>query len=96
MDLLTQTGRMVKMNARELLQIVISIGLLAPASMGRAAGMWTSKTAMPTARLNFCTAVVDGQIYVIGGGQTIHGPYLSVMEVYQPVEKVGCHKRFLS
>jgi N-acetylneuraminic acid mutarotase len=48
---------------------------------------WTTKTAMPTARASFATAVVNGKIYCIGGttglkdGQTIVS---GITEVYDP------------
>jgi hypothetical protein len=39
---------------------------------------------MPTARTLLATAVVDGKIYAIGGGQSLNSPPLSTVEVYDP------------
>ena len=64
-----------------LLASLMLIGLLGTASMSQEAGTWTQKADMPTARVGAVSAVVDGKIYVIGGGP---GWYVStkVVEEY--------------
>ena len=44
---------------------------------------WTRKADMPTARLHLTSAVVDGKIYVFGGGPEWPVP-LAATEVYDP------------
>jgi hypothetical protein len=48
-----------------------------------ATDIWTRKTDMPTARNFISTSIMNGRIYVIGGGNA-WGPSLSVVEVYDP------------
>jgi N-acetylneuraminic acid mutarotase len=47
---------------------------------------WTTKSAMPTPRLEFSSTTIDGLIYIIGGrdatATTIPQPVVSTMEVY--------------
>ena len=47
---------------------------------------WTEKTEMPTPKSGHTASVIDGKIYVIGGGFRGNGPYmyLSTVEVYDP------------
>jgi RNA polymerase sigma factor (sigma-70 family) len=46
---------------------------------------WTRKADMPTARAFFCTAVMDGKIFVMGGITKEYGTNgLSTVEVYEP------------
>ena len=45
------------------------VGLLCLTSTLLAQEPWTQKADMPTARLGFGTAVVNGKIYLIGGQQ---------------------------
>ena len=45
---------------------------------------WTQKADMPTDRVNLATAVVDGLIYAIGGGNNPSFGAESVVEVYDP------------
>lgn len=55
---------------------------MAPQAEG---GTWTTKADMPTGRMDLSSAVVDGKIYVIGGGAvTGAAPGLSVVEEYNP------------
>jgi len=66
-----------------LCEAFVLVGLLSLSSISLAQGPFTVKAYMPTARLSMGTAVVDGKIYVIGGGQT-ETSKLSVVEVYDP------------
>ena len=47
---------------------------------------WTEKTEMPAPKSGHTASVIDGKIYVIGGGFRGNGPYmyLSTVEVYDP------------
>jgi N-acetylneuraminic acid mutarotase len=63
--------------------VYLIVGFLYLTSILLAQEPWTKKADMPTARLAFGTAVVDGKIYVIGGQQNETVP-LSVVEVYDP------------
>jgi N-acetylneuraminic acid mutarotase len=69
---------------RDVIVLLISlmlIGLLGTASMSQEAGTWTRKADMRTGRFFSGAAVVDGKIYVIGGGPK--GSWLStVVEEY--------------
>ncbi len=66
-----------------LLTSLMLIGLLGTASMSQEAGTWTRKADMRTGRFFSGAAVVDGKIYVIGGGPK--GSWLStVVEEYDP------------
>jgi N-acetylneuraminic acid mutarotase len=76
---------MAKMNTQSIWKLVVVAGLLALASTSYAAeDTWTRKADMPTARWGLSTAVVDGKIYSIGGGQSPYGTYMSTVEVYDP------------
>ena len=44
-------------------------------------GYWTTKTAMPTARRELASSVVNGKIYVFGGN---NGSYKNTVEEYDP------------
>ncbi|MCH8289930.1 hypothetical protein IH992_02335 [Candidatus Poribacteria bacterium] len=44
-------------------------------------GEWTKKADMPTHREDFAAGVVNGKIYVIGGG---HGGVFATVEEYDP------------
>jgi len=46
-------------------------------------GEWKPKPPMPTPRHGVCSAVLNGQIYVIGG-KGRHGGYLAIVERYSP------------
>jgi N-acetylneuraminic acid mutarotase len=50
------------------------------------ADSWTEKTAMPTAREDMGSAVVDGLIYVFGGITSPEPTVTNVMEVYDPAQ----------
>ena len=47
---------------------------------------WTEKTEMPAPKSGHTASVIDGKIYVIGGGFRGNGPYmyLSTVEIYDP------------
>jgi len=45
---------------------------------------WTALKPMPTARMHFGVAVVDGKIYAIGGYKGYSGSYLASNEMYDP------------
>lgn len=47
-------------------------------------GTWVSKADMPTARAGACAAVVNGKIYVIGGGTDFLNLDPMIVEVYDP------------
>jgi N-acetylneuraminic acid mutarotase len=69
---------------------LLSIGAGLAVCLGSAADFqaaessWSSKAPLPTARFGLTTSVVDGKIYAMGGGYAPPGPYLSVVEVYDP------------
>jgi RNA polymerase sigma factor (sigma-70 family) len=64
-------------------------------------GTWTQKGDMPNPRTATCSAVVNGKIYVIGGG-IIAGQGQSIVEEYDPIKDTWIRKtdmptpRFLS
>ena len=64
----------------------ILIALLGVSSIGVAqVDTWTQRADMPTARATLGTAVVNGQIYAIGGWTQIPMQvYFSTVEVYDP------------
>jgi hypothetical protein len=69
-----------------LLFSVVSSLFVAPSvfsSTQAAEDSWTFKTPMPTARIDFGVAVVNGKIYVIGGRN--NSSYLNINEMYDPV-----------
>jgi len=45
---------------------------------------WVTLEPIPTARMNFGVAVVDGKIYAIGGHKGYSGSYLASNEMYDP------------
>jgi len=55
-------------------------------------GTWIRKTDLPTARFGLSTNVVDGKIYVIGGGATMYGSALSIVEQYDPATDIWTRK----
>jgi len=59
-------------------------------------GEWAKKADMPTARVDTSSAVVNGKIYVIGGGATWNGPALSVVEEYNPTTDTWMKKADMS
>jgi N-acetylneuraminic acid mutarotase len=70
-----------------------------PAESSAQAGKWTKKSDMPTARGGFATAVVDGAIYVIGGGMppsttppSTGAVDTAVVEVYDPIKNTWSKK----
>jgi N-acetylneuraminic acid mutarotase len=79
-------------HALNCLGLALAVGF-ALASRARAAnGAWTECQPMPTPRFSHTASVVDGRIYVIGGGGLAkRGPYLSIVEVYDP--KTGSWSR---
>lgn len=58
---------------------------VSPTATGQAAiaGRWSEAAAMPTARSEVASAVLDGKIYVIGGFEA-NGANTSAVEVYDP------------
>jgi len=50
----------------------------------QAEGKWEKKADMPTARFSFCTAVVNGKIYAIGGA-SFGNVHISSVEEYDPI-----------
>jgi len=57
--------------------------------------IWTNKADMPTPRWGLSSAVVDGKIYVIGGGTSEGGPdekLLAALEEYDPVTNTWTRK----
>jgi len=56
-------------------------------------GKWTRKTDMPTARSGPSASVVDGKIYVIGGGED---EALSIVEEYNPATNTWTEKAEMS
>jgi len=73
------------MNTRRTLKVVAATVLFGAASISSAGDRtWTRKTDMPTPRFGLSASVVDGKIYVIGGGQNLFGAYLRIVEVYDP------------
>jgi RNA polymerase sigma factor (sigma-70 family) len=54
-------------------------------------GTWTERAEMSTAKLNPCSAVVDGKIYVIGG-QNEQKDGISILEEYDPAANVWVRK----
>jgi RNA polymerase sigma factor (sigma-70 family) len=49
-------------------------------------GEWVRKADMPTTRVQFATAVVNGKIYAIGGISDINSNLTSIVEEYDPIE----------
>lgn len=65
--------------------IFIVWGFISLTSISLAQGnTWTIKADMPTARLGFSTAVVDGKIYAVGGYQEANYPGLTSLQEYDP------------
>jgi len=63
---------------------VVAFGMISMIPMSLVAeDAWTQRTDMPTARFGLTSSVVDGKIYVIGGGQH-RGNALHTMEEYDP------------
>ena len=61
------------------------VALVGMTSIGWAqADTWTTRPPMPTRRVGHSACVMDGKIYVIGGGESIFGTYFSTVEVYDP------------
>ena len=82
------------MNTRRILKVVVVAEFLSMAFTNPIAeGSWTRKSDMPTARIWFSTSVVSGKIYAIGGGPSATAPYLSTVEVYDPVAETWTRKR---
>jgi len=72
------------MSTRNILSIV-TIGVIGLTSVELLAqSNWKRKTNMPTGRMAPATSVVNGKVYVIGGGRDIVGPHLSTVEEYDP------------
>ncbi|MFQ5768937.1 MAG: kelch repeat-containing protein [bacterium] len=68
-----------------LIGVPVVVVLLGMTSISLAQGdIWTEKAPMPTKRLAFAAAVVDGKIYAIGGTRSETGPLFSKVEVYDP------------
>ena len=85
------------MNAIRIYKVLVVTVLFGAANMASAGGgTWTTKADMPKARLCPSTSVVDGNIYAIGGGQGISGPYLSTVEVYDPATDSWIQKADMS
>ena len=65
--------------------MMIATCLAAAHSSPAADDVWMRTKPIPTARFGACACVVDGKIYVIGGGGPVkRGPYLSTVEMYDP------------
>jgi N-acetylneuraminic acid mutarotase len=64
------------------LMVVIVINAVATTSIFSQVGMWVKKQDMPTARYAMASAVVNGNIYVIGGWG--NNKYLDTVEMYDP------------
>ena len=58
----------------------------------QAENSWTSKTPMPTERLDSVSGVVNGKIYVIGGWIPPQGAKTNKVEVYDPVTDTWTEK----
>ena len=73
------------MNLNRTLIACVIIALAAPVFPGTAQEFqWTEKTPMPTARVSAASAILDGDIYVIGGLTKEADSALNVVEVYHP------------
>ncbi len=76
------------MNTRLILVTAFALSLASvacqPAAQEAASGAWTQKADMPTARVGAYTGVVDGIMYIIGGGDVFGGPAISTVEAYNP------------
>jgi len=77
---------------------LVLVGIVAVMVLGgesaKADFTWTQKADMPTARMGPTSAVVNGKIYIIGGG-TSEGPderVLSTVEEYDPVTETWTRK----
>ena len=64
------------------LMVVIAINAVVTTSTFSQIGMWVKKQDMPTARYAMASAVVNGNIYVIGGWG--NNKYLNTVEMYDP------------
>ena len=78
-------ARFIFLLASSILCGLLSFPLVAHAKQGK----WTQKTDMLTPRLQLATAVVNGQIYAIGG---LNGGPQSAMEVYDPEKDIWTKK----
>ena len=71
------------MNTLNILKVLVAV-LLCTASICQAGeGSWTRKSDMPTARSGVSSSVVDGKIYVMGGGSS-RGIVITTVEQYDP------------
>ena len=55
----------------------------------------TSKSDMPTGRVELCACVVNGKIYAIGGGSSHSGPVIGNVEEYDPLTDTWVTKNSL-
>ena len=62
---------------------IFCLFLVASISLGQD-DPWTTKAPMPTPRAGLSTSVVDGIIYVIGGGMSLSSTFFSTVEAYDP------------
>jgi N-acetylneuraminic acid mutarotase len=71
-----------------LVQQVLQSGVLTVSERLLPPGPWVSKAAMPTARLEFSTASLNGKVYAIGGrdasAPVTPKPLVTTVEIYDP------------
>jgi len=81
------------MNLIRIYKVVVIVVLFGIANMSLAnEGIWSKKTDMPTARFGPTSSVVNGKVYVIGGGATMYGSALSTVEEYDPATDTWTRK----
>jgi len=81
------------MNAIRINKVVIVAALLgATIRCSAVEGTWARRSDLPTARLGLSTCVVNGKIYVIGGGYSIEGPHSRIVEEYDPATDTWARK----
>jgi N-acetylneuraminic acid mutarotase len=82
-------------NRMRLVVVGIVAAIVVGAGSAKADFTWTQKADMPTPRWGHTSAVVDGKIYVIGGGTSEGGPdekLLATVEEYDPVTNTWTRK----
>jgi len=71
--------------------VLIVVGLLGMSAIIKAeSGVWTKKADMPTPRWSLSTAVVNGKIYAVGGGDGVNS--FSTVEMYDPITDTWIEK----